>query len=89
MTAVAFDAARQVAGSNGGPDSTGRAEEQARGMLDRYESNGGTLDFLWDTSRDDVVVLEVTAERPSFFAHLRVPFQRVHRTVAVRWERAR
>jgi hypothetical protein len=89
VTAITFDAARQVAGSDGGPDATGRAEEQARGMLDRYETNGGTLDFRWDTSRADVVVLEVTAERPSFFAHVRVPFQRIHRTVTVRWERAR
>ena len=89
VTAVTFDAARQVAGSDGGPDSTARAEEHARGMLDRYESEGGMLEFRWDTSRDDVVILEVTAERPSFFAHVRVPFQRIHRTVSLRWERAR
>jgi hypothetical protein len=89
VTAVAFDAARQVAGSDGGPDATAAAEEQARGMLDHYEDNGGTLEFDWDTSRADVVVLEVTAERQPLLARVRVPFQRVHRTVTVRWERPR
>jgi hypothetical protein len=89
VTAVAFDAARHVAGSDGGPSSTAAAEAHARSILDEYESRGGTLEFAWDTSRDDVVLLEVTAERPSLFARLSVPFQRVHRTVRVRWERPR
>ena len=89
VTAVAFDAARQVAGSSGGPEATAAAESRAREMLDRYEEDGGTLEFEWNTERADVVVLEITAERPSLLPNLRVPFQRVQRTVSVRWERAR
>lgn len=89
VTAVAFDAARRVAGTEGGPSATNAAETQARAMLDHYEDNGGSLHFVWDTTRDDVVVLEVTAERRPLLARVRVPFQRVHRTVRVRWERPR
>lgn len=89
VTAVAFDAARRVAGSDGGAAATDEAEAQARGMLDRFEDNGGTLEFQWDTSRDDVVVLDVTAERRPLLSRVRVPYQRVHRTVRVRWERPR
>lgn len=89
VTSVAFDAARSVAGSDGGPGATEQAERHARSVLDRFESNGGRLQFDWDTSREDVVVLDVVAERPAMFANLRFPFQRVERTVVVRWERAR
>ena len=89
VTAVAFDAARQVAGSDGGPAAAASAEDHARHVLGRFETGGGTLRFRWDTSRDDVVVLEVVAERPSLLANVGFPFQRVDRTVTVRWERAR
>ena len=89
VTAVAYDAARQVAGSDGGAAATGRAEAHAREVLGRFEHDGGTLDFRWDTSRPDAVALEVVAERPSLLANVRFPFQRVDRTVTVRWERPR
>ena len=89
VTSVAFDAARQVATSDGGPDSTAAAEAHARGLLGRFEAGGGTLRFDWTTTRDDVVVLRVVAERPSLLANISFPFQRVARTVTVRWERAR
>jgi hypothetical protein len=89
VTAAAFDAARHVAGADGGPSSTAEAEERARSLLDRFETGGGTLEFRWDTSHDDVVVLEVIAERPSLLANVRFPFQRVDRTVTVRWEHPR
>jgi hypothetical protein len=89
VTSIAFDAAREVAGSAGGSSSTDHAEARARSVLDRFESDGGHLEFRWDTSRDDVVALTVVAERPSLLPRVRFPFQRVERTVTVRWERPR
>jgi hypothetical protein len=89
VTSVAFDAARQVAGSAGGPSSAADAEARARRVLDRFESGGGRLVFVWDTSRADVLALTVEAERPSLLPHVRFPFQHVQRTVTVRWERER
>ena len=89
VSSIAFDAAREVAGSNGGSASTIEAERRARELLRRFESEGGTLDFEWNTSRDDVVLLRVVAERPSLLPNISFPFQRVARTVTVRWERAR
>jgi hypothetical protein len=88
VTGVAFDAASEVAGSDGGPDSIGRAEDRARSVLSRFESGGGTLDFEWETDPDEVR-LTVTATRPGPFALLRLPFQEVHRTVHVRREASR
>ena len=89
VTTVTYDAARQVAGSDGGPSATAAAEARARDLLGRFESGGGSLRFRWDTSRDDVLLLEVVAERPSLLARVRFPFQRVDRTAVVRWERPR
>jgi hypothetical protein len=89
VTSVAFDAAREVAGSDGGPASADRAERHARSVLDRFESGGGRLEFAWDVGREDVVALTVVAERPSLLSRVRFPFQRVRRTVTVRWERPR
>jgi len=85
VSAVAWDAAREVALA-GDPD---RAEQRARSILDPYEERGGQLSFDWDVSRDDVVVLHVVAEREPLLANIRFPFQRVERTVTVRWERFR
>ena len=85
VSAVAWDAAREVA-HDGEPE---RAEQRARSILDRYEERGGRLSFEWDVSRDDVVVLRVVAEREPLLANIRFPFQRVERTVTVRWERFR
>lgn len=85
VTAVAYDAAREVA-TSGDPV---RAESRARQVLDQYEARGGRLTFDWRTGDPDAVVLRVVAERPGLFDHLRVPFQRVERTVRVRWERLR
>lgn len=89
VTSVAFDAARQVAASDGGVDATATAEARARELLGRFEEGGGELLFDWTTTRDDVVVLRVVAERPSLLANVSFPFQRVARTVTVRWERGR
>jgi hypothetical protein len=85
VTAVAFDAASVVAGSDGGDAATERAEEHARAVLDRFEENGGSLDFEWSGDRGEIR-LTVRAERPSPFATFRLPFQRIERTVVVRRE---
>lgn len=89
VTSVAFDAAREVAGSDGGVASTDAAEARARALLDRFEAGGGHLEFQWNTGRDDAVVLRVVAERKPLLANVSFPFQRVARTVTVRWERPR
>jgi hypothetical protein len=89
VTAVTYDAARIVAGSDGGPGAVDRAEAQARQVLARYEEREGRLEFEWDTSRDDVVLLTVRASRKPLLANVRVPFQQVERTISVRWERPR
>ena len=93
VTAVAFDAARVVAGSDGGRTAEVAAERHARGVLGRYD-DAGDLDFAWrylSTDGDgvpDVVELRVVAVHPTaLLAHLDVPFQRVDRTVTVRLER--
>jgi hypothetical protein len=95
VTAVAFDAARVVAGSDGGRAAEEVAEGQARAALGRYEEDGD-LDFAWryvSTDGDgvpDVVELRVVAVHPTaLLAHLHVPFQRVDRVVRVRLERFR
>lgn len=89
VTTVTYDAAREVAGSDGGLDAVGVAEARARSVLDRFEEGGGLLRFEWDTTRDDVVAVRVVAERPSLLPSFGIPFQRVTRTVTVRWERGR
>jgi hypothetical protein len=89
VSAVAYDAAREVSRSPGTPGDAARAESRARGILDRFEDEGGSLSFQWDVGRDDAVVLHVVAQRPALLARMRLPFQRIERTVRVRWERVR
>jgi hypothetical protein len=88
VTASAYDAARVVAGSDGGPGATEAAEEGARRALGRY---GSRLSFTWATD-GDVVQLRVVARNPSFLpAALRRPLgvDVVDRTVRLRTERFR
>jgi len=88
VTAAAFDAARVVAGADGGPDRITGAEAQARRMLGRY---GERVRFDWSID-DDVVALRVRAANPNFLLeHIGGPasFQHVDRTVRVRVERFR
>lgn len=86
VTAVAFDGARRVATSDGSIDAVLDAEARVRGVLDRFEDRGGTLQLDWDLTRADVVVLTVTVERPRLLDRVPVPFQRVERTAVVRRE---
>jgi hypothetical protein len=91
VTAVAFDAARVVAGRDG-PDASARqsvAEGSARRLLGRY---GRRVSFDWQQSDDDTVVLRVRADNPSFVVRSwarSLGFDHIDRTVRVRVERLR
>jgi hypothetical protein len=88
VTSVAFDAARQVAGS--AAVSPEDAEAHARAVLDDFDAEGGQLAFDWHRSTPDEVVLEVRAVRPTpLLPAVRFPFQTVRRTVTVRREAPR
>lgn len=89
VTAVAFDAARQVAGAGGGPSSVVSAEDQARRSLGRFSER---VTFDWSATDDETVVLRVQAANQSTLlpaASGRVAFDRIDRTVRVRVERFR
>ena len=88
VTAAAYDAARLVAGADGGPATAGAAEAGARRALGRY---GERVSFTW-TVGDDTVQLRVVAANPGFLpTALRRPLgvDVVDRTVRVRTERFR
>lgn len=88
LTAAAFDAARIVAGANGGPLAESDAEAHLRGLL-----GGQPLVVGWeyrDTDAEpgvDVVALTVEVEHPTrLLRAVPMPFQHVVRTVTVRME---
>jgi hypothetical protein len=95
VSAVAFDAARVVAGSGptggGAPDDAAArravAESAARRLLGRY---GRRVTFDWSGSDDDTVALRVRADNPSFVVRAwagSLGFDHIDRTVRVRVER--
>lgn len=61
--AAAYDAAKAVAGSDGGPASRVDAERNARAQLGGY---GAQVRFSWAGSDQDVVRLTATGPRRSF-----------------------
>ena len=86
VTAVAYDAARQVAGAGGGLARAPGAEADARRALGRY---GARVTFDWSASGGEAVVLRVQARNP----HVLLPalagplaFDQLDRTVRVRTE---
>lgn len=88
LTASAYDAARVVAGSDGGPTAVAAAEDDARRALGRY---GARVAFTWTVS-GDVVQLRVVARNPGFLpSSVRRPLgvDTVDRTVRLRVERFR
>jgi hypothetical protein len=88
VTSISYDAARRVAGSDGGPTAIIDAEADARRALGRYE---GQVTFDWTTSTDEVV-LRVRAVNPSVLMPALagpVAFDRLDRTIRVRVERFR
>jgi hypothetical protein len=95
VTAVAFDAAREVAGADGGPEVERAAEARARAVLGRAGSVE-RLRLAWaypSTDGDgepDVVELRVRAESPStFLPGVSLPLASVDRIIRVRLERPR
>lgn len=89
VTAVAYDAAREVAGSGSGADvasAAEAAEARARAVLDRFPDD--QLSFEWDVE-GDTVALTVRATRTRFLPNVRLPFETIERTVRVRREMPR
>ena len=93
VTAAAFDAARIVAGGDGGEGSEREAEASARRLLGKA---GESAEFAWrwvDRDGDathDHVELRVRADSPArLLPRLDLPFQTIERTVVVRAERFR
>ena len=89
VTAVSYDAARRVAGADGGTEHIADAEAQARSALGRY---GPRVTFDWSASGPDEVVLRVQAQNPSVLLPVLrgpAPLDRLDRTIRVRVERFR
>lgn len=88
VAAVAYDTARLVAGSAGGPGSMAAAEETGRRMLGRF---GRRARFDWSASNADQVVLRISAEGPRVLLAVAGPvaLDQVDRTVRIRTERFR
>jgi hypothetical protein len=89
VTSVAYDAARRVAGSDGGPDAIPGAEDQARRLLGRF---GNEVSFDWSATTADDVVLRVRGTVPSVLLPPQrgpLPFGSIDRTVRLRVERFR
>lgn len=88
VTSVAYDAARQVAGSGGGSEAIAAAEDQARRLLGRF---GDTVTFDWGRSTEDDVVLRVQGQVPSVMLSSSgvLAFGDIDRTVRLRVERFR
>ena len=89
VTAVAFDAARQVAGAGGGPGSMASAEDQARRSLGRLSER---VTFDWSATDGETVTLRVEAANQSMqlpVVGAPAAFERIDRTVRVRVERFR
>jgi Flp pilus assembly protein TadG len=89
VTAVSYDAARRVAGADGGTDHIADAEAQARSALGRYAPR---VTFDWSASGPDEVVLRVQAQNPSVLLPVLrgpAPLDRLDRTIRVRVERFR
>ena len=88
VTSVAYDAARQVAGSDGGPDAVAAAEEHARRLLGRF---GDEVTFDWGRTTGEDVVLRVQGRVPSVLmsAGTVLALGDIDRTVRLRVERFR
>ena len=89
VTAVSYDAARRVAGSDGGPGHVAAAEDQARQALGRYADR---VTFDWSATDADEVVLRVRSDNRSVLLPLRAgpaALDRLDRTIRIRMERFR
>ncbi len=89
VTAVSYDAARRVAGGDGGQPYMSEAEDQARQSLGRYADR---VTFDWSATNGEEVVLRVQSDNPSVLLPLRAgpaALDRLDRTIRVRVERFR
>ncbi len=89
LTAVSYDAARRVAGSEGGPDYIAEAEDQARQALGGYASR---VTFDWSGTTEEEVVLRVQSDNPSLLLPVLAgpaALDQLDRTIRVRVERFR
>lgn len=90
ITAVTYDAAKVVAGSDGGDEARAAAQRRATDQLGRYARE---VRFSWEGPDDaDVVRLRVEARRPSLLPRELVGdsfLGRIVRTVRVRREKTR
>ena len=89
VTSISYDAARRVAGSDGGADYIAEAEADARQALGRYERH---VEFDWGATTDEEVVLRVHSENPSVLLPVLagpLAFDTLDRTIRVRVERFR
>ena len=89
VTAVSYDAARRVAGSDGGPETMDQAEADARRALGGYADR---VEFDWSATGPEEVVLRVQTDNPSMLLPALagpVAFDRLDRTIRVRVERFR
>lgn len=89
VTSVSYDAARRVAGGDGGTDHVAEAEAQARSALGRYQSR---VTFDWSASSAEEVVLHVHSVNPTVVlpvAAAPLAFDTIDRTIRIRVERFR
>ena len=91
VTAVTYDAAKNLAGADQGDSPSGRAEAEttAKGQLGRM---GQETSFDWSGTGPDAVRLTVRARRPTVLPRTLVdgsPLGDIERTVQVRMERVR
>ena len=89
LTSVAYDAAREVAGADGGMQAVAQAESRARGLMGRF---GESVVFDWSGTSDEDVVLRVRGTVPRVLLPVQqgpVAFGEIDRTVRVRVERFR
>jgi hypothetical protein len=89
VTAVSYDAVRQVAGSDGGPAFMAEAEARARQSLGRYSAR---VVFDWSGTSDEEVVLRVRSDNPDILLPPVVgpaALDRLDRTIRIRVERFR
>ena len=89
VTAVSYDAARRVAGSDGGPDYMAEAEDRARQALGRYAAR---VSFDWSATSADEVVLRIQSDNPSVLLPVMAgpaALDRLDRIIRVRVERFR
>ena len=89
VTSAAYDAAREVAGADGGPGAVARAESRARRLLGRF---GDDVSFDWSSTSEDDVVLRVRGRVPSVVLPAQrgpMAFGQIDRTVRLRVERFR